>query len=360
MKRDFNIVTLHRAKNYGAVLQAYALRTFLENAGYEAGVFDAQQIAAPVKKTPRNMMIKGLLKLERLKYRSDFERRDKKFDRFVDDWLHVNKEREASVFLSGSDQVWNPIVFNPDYYLEFVTPPSVKASYAASIGVSELNPDYYHVYSEKLKGFSSISVREQSAAKELKKALGQQTKIRVDLDPVFLLTKEQWSMMAEKSPLVISKGYILLYILHVPSNLNELCRWLKRELNLRLVLIDSTGLLRKQVTSDEVLLDVGPLDFLSLIKGAEVVITTSFHGTAFSVIFEKEFYSIVNSSFASRVNNILQQFEMPVVSDSQREFTRHSLSFKKSAEVIEAQRKSSAEYFNELISMYEEKKYEQW
>ena len=359
MIQDFNIVTLHKAKNYGAVLQAYALRTFLDISGYEAGVFDAQQISAPVKKTFRNMLIQGLLKFEKLKYRSAFERRDGKFERFVDSYLHVNKERNARVFLSGSDQVWNPIVFNPDYYLEFVTEPSVKASYAASIGVSKLNPSYYHTYREKLKGFHSISVRERSAAEELKKALGQQTQIRVDLDPVFLLTKEQWTTMADKSLTTVSGGYILLYILHVPSNLNELCRWLKRELNLKLVLIDSTGLLRKQVKSDEVLSDIGPLEFLSLIKGADAVITTSFHGTAFSIIFEKEFYSIVNSSFASRVNNILQQFELSAVSDNQREFTRHRPSFEKSMEIMEAQRRSSADYFTKLISAYEEKKHEQ-
>lgn len=358
MKLNFNIVTLHRAKNYGAVLQAFALRTFLEISGYKSGVFDAQQVEAPVKKSLRNMMIRGLLKLEKLKYRSAFERRDEKFERFVDSYLHVNKEQNACIFLSGSDQVWNPIVFNPDYYLEFVKAPSIKASYAASIGVSELNPAYYHTYREKLTGFSSLSVREQSAAEELKKALGQQTQIRVDLDPVFLLTKEQWSTVADESSMTISRGYILLYILHVPSNLNELCRWLKRELNLKLVLIDSTGLLRKQVMNDEVYTDVGPQDFLSLIKGAEAVITTSFHGTAFSVIFEKEFYSVVNSSFASRVNNILRQFDLPAVSDNQREFSRHRLSFEKSAEIIEAQRRSSEKYFKELISTYEEEKHE--
>lgn len=352
MRYDFDIVTLHNAQNYGAVLQAYAMKTHLETLGYKAGIYDAEQIPAPVNKSLRSLSINCVLKLLKMLNRRNQKKLTEKFLKFTNENFDLNKSESSKVYISGSDQVWNPIVINPAYYLDFVNKGSIKASYAASIGVSSIPNEKADVYKKYLSSFDYISVREMDAKRELEKIISR-TDIRVDIDPTFLLTKEEWSSMADEGEAYNRNEYILLYLLHIPKNINKICHWLKKELNCDLVLIDNGGYLGYKVKHDCILKTVGPQDFLALVRGAKAVITTSFHGTAFSILFEKEFYSIINPAFPSRINNILQHCNISPISDTQTVFERPVIDYKFVGDIILVDRNLSDEYFRKIIKDYE-------
>lgn len=354
MNYDFDIVTLHRAENYGAALQAYALKTYLCDSGYKTAVYDSKQISAPVNKTLRGSIIRLAEGISRFFNKRQFKEKSEKFKAFAEENFDINRSDSVKAYIAGSDQVWNPIVFNPDFYLDFVPNGSVKASYAASIGVSELPETSADKYREYLSKFDFISVRESSAKTALQKFLPEKD-IRVDLDPTFLLTKQMWESLSYKGANEINGDYILLYILHIPENINSLCKWLKKELNAKLVLIDTSGYLGMKIMHDRVLKNVGPEDFLALIRNAKAVITTSFHGTAFSILFEKEFYSVLNLKFPSRVQNVLNYFSIEPVSSSQNSFKRSNNDFSEIRKKLEQNRENSAEYFKFIIESYEKR-----
>lgn len=355
MKYDFNIVTLHRAQNYGAALQAYALQTHLVQLGFNAGIYDAEQILAPVNRDFRSFIIKSINNASKSLNKKKYEEYQKRFLDFINENFNINKCEDSKVFIAGSDQIWNPIVFNPSYYLDFVKTNAIKASYAASIGVLSIPKDKSENYRKSLSTFDYISVRELDAKNELERITARKD-IRVDLDPSFLLSKDTWINLSYNGECLVNGNYILLYLLHIPKNINLICRWLKKELNCKVVLIGIWNLSEFRVSYDLKLKIVGPYDFLALIRDAKAVITTSFHGTAFSIIFEKEFYSIVNSSFPSRINNVLQHFKIKPVSETQTEFERASINYNEVAGIISINRESSDKYFNEIINAYKKAK----
>lgn len=348
---DFNIVTIHRAFNYGAVLQTYALKTFISDLGFKVGVYDSMAIHGKVFFSIRNILFSFIRNVTKILYKKDYDNFCYKFKNFIDLNFNINKMTSAKIFLAGSDQIWNPCVYNPDYYLEFMSSNSIKASYAASVGVSNIQKEYYSFYKNKLQKFDYISVREHDAKISLKKILGYTAKIRVDLDPVFLLSKHEWDTLASKSTLNIKNKYILLYILHIPKNLNKLCNWIKRKTNYDIVLIDTYGYMRFFIQHDFILRDVGPHDFISLIKNSEIIITTSFHGTAFSILFEKEFYAIINPSFPSRIINILNFFGIGYINENQYTFHRQLYNHNIIKGLINNQIKSTKEYIKMLARL---------
>ncbi len=351
---DFNIVTLHKAYNYGAALQAFALKTHLCELGYKAGIYDAEQIHYE-NKSIRNLAIKSVNNICKLPFKRQFEQKKFKFQKFATDNFDLNTSVESKAFLSGSDQVWNPIVINPKYYLDFIPENSVRASYAASIGVSKLPDHTKEIYESYLSKFDYISVREQSAKNELSGFLPGRD-IRVDLDPTFLLDKDSWVKTSLKGENNLKEEYILLYILHIPENINDICKWLRKELNAKIVLIDTNGYMGLRIMHDKIVRNVGPNDFLALVRDAKAVITTSFHGTAFSILFEKEFYSIINPSFPSRVQNILDYLEISPISNAQKEFSRLKVDYDLVHQKLNESRSNSDLYFKTILDCFEGKK----
>ena len=344
---DYNIVTLHRANNFGAVLQCYALKEFISNLGYTVGVFDSKQIKAKVPISVRSIILKTASKAFYYFHYYDFSIVKKKYDEFVNTYLNVNNDMNAPVFIAGSDQIWNPIVHNPDFYLQFLNIDSVKASYAASIGISKIPATKNEYYYNLLSSFDKISVREEQAKMDLSKILCRND-IRVDLDPVFLLSKNKWSQLSDQVETMIKGKYVLLYILHIPKNINALSKWLKDMTGAKLVLIDTSGFNGIRIHCDQRLYNVGPIDFISLIKNSEAVITTSFHGTAFSILFEKEVYPIINPAFPSRILNLSKKLNIPFIHENEYSFSRMDYSRLFVNEQLDKQRESSIEYIRSL------------
>lgn len=189
MEYDVNIVTIHRAENFGAALQAYALKHFLENLGYKVGIYDEPELhdEPETVKSIRSIIIRTIGNIYRRIYRKDFQRVSEKYREFSKDFFDRNKSTDCKIFIAGSDQIWNPIIINKYYFLDFLPEGVKKASYAASIGVKMIPEDVWELYRKYLTQFKGISVREQDAKHALEKIVDRD--IRVNVDPTFCF---QW------------------------------------------------------------------------------------------------------------------------------------------------------------------------
>lgn len=347
---DFNIITFHRALNHGAVLQTYALQTYLEQLGFSAGVYDYSPSAGK-----RYAGIKGrLFKLLRDIDLKDYMEKEKHFSDFVENKLHTNDNEQPKVFLAGSDQIWNTgASLNPMYFLQFVAPDVIKASYAASMGSSEIAEENIARVRRYLESFDCISVRENGVKESLSRLTNKT--INVNIDPTFLLPKESWRKL-EKEVRDIPNNYILVYIMHYSRNVNKLLRWLQKETGAKIVVIDSQGTIQGKLTNliyhDKAIHNAGPEEFLWLVDHAQSIVTSSFHGTAFSIIFEKEFYSIVNPAAPSRLDNLLHMMDLPRVDETEEIFARnHEINWGRVAGVISSERERTKAYLEGIYTL---------
>lgn len=194
------------------------------------------------------------------------------------------------VYISGSDQLWNPEQPFPiePYFLTFVQNSNAKKiSYASSIGISSLEPLQVRDFTRWLSSYDAISVREPEAARILQPHLKQ--KIEIVADPTFLLDVNEWNLLAHDYS---EKGYILCFMLAFqPVLLTEALR-VSNDLGKKLIVIGQRGIPKnKRYTLID---DAGPREFLGLIKCADCVFTDSFHGTVFSILLGvKNFFSYV-------------------------------------------------------------------
>jgi ABC-type oligopeptide transport system ATPase subunit len=224
--------------------------------------------------------------------------RRKKFDLFTREYLNVtrksyesfeelsSKSPDADVFFAGSDQIWNTAHNHgkdPAFYLDFVPSNSVRASYAASFSIPEVPDEYKTFVKTKLDKFDAISVREWTGLNILE-SLNVKGGIVV-LDPVFLLVRERWNELASEST---KEKYILIYDQENNPYIKDTAKRLAREHGLKIYAIRS---LYPMSYAHHRIIDAGPREFLGLIKNCEFCLTNSFHCTAFSLIFQKEFFT---------------------------------------------------------------------
>lgn len=315
------VLTFHIAHNYGAMLQAYALTTTLRNMGYDCEIIDYRfphiYEWSPLNLTDELVYKYGftggvLRKIKRtLVSRPDIIHR--KFNSFMTDTLPHSEKKymnahaldnlpyDAVIF--GSDQIWNEQLTG-GVAAEFfgkIGGTARKISYAASNGQNCFPPKYKELYYSYLREFSALGIREKGLTDTLKK---DGFEAECVLDPTLLLDKESWNGLCEKLPIEVSgKKYALLYAFDEDEKIYNDARSFAKENNLKLVCISYSA---KQGLDDFLqLTDCGPREFVALIKNAEVVFTTSFHGTVFSVIYEKNFFCYPHPKFHARTDDLL-------------------------------------------------------
>lgn len=198
----------------------------------------------------------------------------------------------ADAYIAGSDQIWNTFSNNgkePGYYLDFGNDQTKRFSYAASLATNSIKDECKDFIKEKLAKFSFISVREKTGA-SLLADLGI-SNVSVVLDPVFLLDKSEWKQLSLTGNLygLSHESYVLVYdFLGNDDNMISFVKAYAKEKSLKIVSINDFS---ERGYADININNAGPLEFLSLIDNAACVIASSFHATAFSVIFQKEFYT---------------------------------------------------------------------
>lgn len=292
------IITFHRAVNYGAVLQCFALQQTLDELEIENRVIDYRcqfiedhySCIPTVSPAHIRQFIKECFQIP-IKFRCR-----KNFDDFLKRNLRMSSKytrREIlsgkckfDTFITGSDQVWNLEITGNDttYLLDFVSENAKKISYAASLGPAEIAPRYLNEIQKYIKKFDVVSLREPSAIEMIKKISNK--KVEVDVDPTVLLDINVWIALVNKSKMKANK-FIFVYLMQDSSILREKALQIEREENLEIRfigMVDNIPVIGKNMKGASV------EDFLWMIKNAEYVITNSFHGIMFSMRFEKQFY----------------------------------------------------------------------
>lgn len=316
-----NVITMHRAINYGAVLQTYATVKYLENMGYEVEIIDY---------IPKRFRTKNkLLFVNPRRNKSIFHRiafitacfpgrlaHDYIFGSFIKrnfkltsasyyniDDLRINIP-QADIYITGSDQVWNTDIekrVDEAFFLDFVPKGKKRIAYAASFGKDSLNDEETEKIKQLINKYDNISVREDSGLKILK-SLGRDDTKHV-MDPALLLTKEQWE---EKStPRLIKEKYVLIYQLNPSDKLIKYANEIAKAKNLRVAKFGWDYIKPNGV--DINLYYKKPEDFLSAVKYADFIVTDSFHGIVFSLNFNKLFICVAPPKYSGRLESILRE-----------------------------------------------------
>ncbi len=339
MKKKIGLVLSYKSTNYGAQLQAYATQLMVEKYGHETEIIDY----SPKKGDRHIVLCKGLFTFLYHYYRDSRlvkkhttsdnalfnEEKKQRTELYLDfikrrfhNIVNVNGYTELAArgkgydaVLLGSDEKWLPgFSFGNLTSLRFVPDNVRKISYATSLGVSEY-PKYCWTTSRKAwNRFNYLSVRETQGADIIKQICGPDTKVTVVVDPTYLMTKQEWENVfhIEKKK---NEKYIFCYFLGNDDTSKQIARKFADDNHLKLVSVLSTESFSEidQTFADEIIRGASPEDFVNWIRGAEYVFTDSFHGTAFSVINEKQVYIFYRkraetTSRNSRIDNILEKW----------------------------------------------------
>ena len=298
------LVTFYHIHHYGALLQAAATQRAVETLGSECEIIDyfVNQNNDLFRK-PTGLGSMAADAHTALHYRA-LKTRYQRFERFSKDHLHIsghrfesleelrNAELPYDVILSGSDQIWNPKIFpdgrfDPVFFGAFSE--KRKIAYAPSFGIPKIPEEMVAELKGYLGSFSHLSARETQGSQILREVTGEE--FPVVLDPTLLLTAEQWGAMAETPKGYPTDGYILCYCINKPGALAPYIRQLAEKTGLPVVQL--CGIRQKVYPKAHCILDAGPAEFLALFQNASYVCTNSFHGTVFSVQFQKPFFTAV-------------------------------------------------------------------
>lgn len=326
-KMKTGTITFHAANNCGSMLQSYALQQSLFKLGYENEIIDfsnkEQHHMYALLRKPTNMhdLIYDIATLAYYKkfkcHYDDYKYFLKTYLKLSKEEYHTAKELEKTedfydVFITGSDQVWNTCCPDADdaYYLNFVSN-KPKIAYAPSFGATNIqqsaqNPEKYKKYLSEIK---SISIRENNGAKWIKEMTGRD--VPVLLDPTLLLTKNEYCELLDGVEAPKGK-FIFYYAFNYSDEVNKTVKKISERLNMPVYILDAKNWVKKaKKYGFKLTKNSGPLTFLKLMFDAELVLTTSFHGTVFSIIGHKKFW-FVNSSMHNdlddRAGTILNMF----------------------------------------------------
>ncbi len=355
------ISTFNNSKNnYGAVFQSCALSKFIETMGHSVCFLTLKQRAkTSAPKKSLKLVVKQLVyNIITLPTKKGKHRRTKGFYNFTkrtqkqvvfDDYDQVkNNPPIADVYLSGSDQVWNPKTIHEELFCSFVSKEQILISYAASMGTEVIPKQNESIFRSYIARYKSISVREDTMINIIK----QYTELPVsqNIDPVFLMSKQQWSELSKPYKKLKFRKYIFAYIIEWDKAYQEKILKLKEETNLPIVLV-SLGGLRKSF-ANQMVFDASPEEFLFLLLNSEIVVSSSFHGTALSILFNKPFLSILGKDKPTRIQSLLRHFNLIDNGDFDKfSLTTAYYDFDRVNTIIDEDRRLALEYLTKCFAL---------
>lgn len=354
------ILTFHMAFNFGAMLQAYALSKKLNGIGIEAEIIDYRlpfidryhhKYFLP-ELINKNGIIIGTLKFAKKTMCGYYS--NKQWNRFYSfmtkDLPHSEQltkealpDTDYDMYICGSDQIWNGELtggLQSTYFCDFVKGDKIKLAYAASSGTSYIKGDNVDI--KKLLGnFSAIGARENRLCDFINNELHINAKQVID--PTLLLSADEWSDIVKKPKY---DKYLLIYAFQENNLIYDLARMIAKKKGLKIIAVSYRN---KDIGDDIIqITDAGPKEFVSLFKYADFVCTTSFHGTAFSVIFNKQFYCVPHELYHERTDNLL---DLLGLSDrniySLNECVDMDIDYTKVSDKLSRERESSIKFISE-------------
>lgn len=380
MKKIGIITIYHKNYNYGGQLQAYALTQYLSDCGFKVEQIDFDRMGGKgflleklivFIKWPISKKM-GFIKNHFSRWKSStdegndniqYKNTIKKFDSFMLEIPHsrtynrgniVNVNNIYDYFVTGSDQVWNLDYCTKEYFLNFVKDKSKCMSYAASMQNLSISNKSRKMIKEYIENFQGISVREKGAC-DLLREIGIK-KAKIVVDPVMLISKEKWLSISITPN--IKEKYIFAYLIQreKTERSNE-CAELAKRLGYKLICITSPGW-ESDLSSNAkgVVSGTGPKEFLGLINNAEIIITDSFHAAAFSIIFNKQFYTY---GVDDRKKTLLGRFglENQMIKDGEliKKYSDKKLPYNDINKQMEEYVSSSKEYIYESLKEMEKR-----
>lgn len=314
------ILTFHNVPNYGASLQAFALKKYLENTSDSTvNIIDYQCAGNSDEFSPKNYLKSAYTSDTKLKTaikkcliylfsKKNYEIKHKKFLRFNEENLAIkpyeNIYEEYDFIFCGSDQIWNYEItdgFRKPYFgLDKTESSNTRiVAFSASCGdITEFPAEKKEELFQCVKNIEYIGVREKTLEKELNDAGIQAVNT---IDPTFLLTAEDYRKAFNIKD-TEKKGYVLEYALRKNSELDAVAQKIATEKGLEIKKI--CGYVSH--LSEKGIFTADPIEFLELLSGADYVVTNSFHGTSFSLIFRKNFNVVLPPSRKGRVTDLLE------------------------------------------------------
>ena len=324
MRKKIAIITRHAVANYGSILQSFATQSILDKLGYDSKIIDyiredekggkivkVKLQGNSVGKMNKNFLNKIIYVISQF---PNYEYSYRKFKKFRKRLLNQTKEYstieelknncpKADIYMTGSDQVWGEIggdCYDPVYFLDFVPDKSKCISYSASFGKEKISDKLLKNLPTLLNKYSDIMVREQSAVEIINKNTSKKSELV--LDPTLLLNREQWESKAQGK--LKYEKYILIYQLHKNKKFDDYAKEVAKKMGLPLLRIGPS--INSITRSGKFIYMPTPENFLKYLKNATLLLTDSFHGTVFSLIFNKQFIEILPGETSTRVINILK------------------------------------------------------
>lgn len=389
--KKIGLCICYSVKNYGSMLQAYATQQYVEKSGLE------YEIIRYNKKHDLKFYIKSCLKLFNSNFRKEVLRiygykknlknnqafnkslaiRNSKFDEFEKNYFRnlsevctnyeelLEKGKQLSAYLVGSDQLWLPAGLSTNFYnLNFASDASTKISYATSFGVSKI-PNYQKKRTAAyLKRIDYLSVREQKGVQIVKEVADKDAELVVD--PTLLLSSSEWAeYIPPKS--IIDEKYIFVYFIGNNPEQRKIVEELRTKTGLIIVALRHID---EYIPEDEnfgdiALYDVGPAEFVNLIRNASYICTDSFHGSVFSIINKKSFI-IFNRFDNSEKNSTNSRIDSlcNILNLNDRRFNKAiniyaqmiaPINYEDVNEKLNSLRQSSISFLNRAFSSIEEK-----
>ena len=348
--KKIKILTLI-GNNYGGALQAYALYHTIKKYDKNVSIINYSPFF-------------GKLSLKDYIKKIVYIKRDVKFNLFRKKMLNLTaklsilEDDKNSLYIVGSDQVWNPsidISVRENYYLKFVSDSNRKNSYAASIGTNYIddNENNIKTITDLLSQFNYITVREQTANDILNRVINK--KIYTVLDPTLLMKQEEWKKISKKYN--HKEKYVCVYTLGLNRSVEGVIDSFSKEYNKKII-----DIFYKKRFSNELKHEngFGPIEFISVIENSDFVITNSFHGTVFALLFHKKFITITRGDMNSRIYDLLKTLKLQdrILTENDgiekyRLTAKKDINYEEVDRLLEVERNNSLKHLKNILNVKE-------
>lgn len=359
------ILTFPNSVSYGACLQMVALQNAVARMGHQVEIINYHNAYMKAEKhtDKGNSPLKRAL---RRRIRPLMHRRlyagFRRFERqhvthyptraFTDKKRLVELGQRYDAVICGSDQVWSPHITDTDisYFLDFCGDGTKRVAYAPSFGVVTFPQGFEEKITPALQQFHALSVREQPGKEMVERLTGREAALVTD--PTWLVDAADWAAMAQPHP-AATGDYVLYFVVNQSAKLLQRCKDFARSHGLKVVMVGGNPL-QAAKNKDAMLsyaLDVGPEQWLYLMQHAKYVFTNSFHGTAFSVLFERDLYVEVPGHNGSRLRQVLESFGMEdrEIRDGE-DLTDTSVDYERARTVFAQQKEQSLTYLKNALT----------